>query len=86
MLKKHRRQDWYVSEVKQIHWDSILESCFVSYAIVKSPSKPYIVVHLFSIAYSVYINSGTCNVGIIDHSYIPGGLVCSLNPVSGAYT
>ena len=30
-------------------WDSILESCFVSYVIVKSPSKPYIVVHLFSI-------------------------------------
>ena len=25
--------------------DSILESCFVSYLIVKSPSKPYIVVH-----------------------------------------
>ena len=24
-----------------------LESCFVSYVIVKSPSKPYIVVHLF---------------------------------------
>ena len=28
-----------------MHWDSILESCFVSYVIVKSPSKPYIVVH-----------------------------------------
>ena len=26
-----------------------LESCFVSYVIVKSPSKPYIIVHLFSI-------------------------------------
>ena len=25
--------------------DSILESCFVSYVIVKSPSKPYIIVH-----------------------------------------
>ena len=38
---------WYVSEVyiQQIQWDSILESCFVSYVIVKSPSKPYIVVH-----------------------------------------
>ena len=23
-----------------MHWDSILESCFVSYVIVKSPSKP----------------------------------------------
>ena len=26
-----------------------LESCFVSYVIVKSPSVPYIIVHLFSI-------------------------------------
>ena len=34
---------------RQLHWDSILESCFVSYVIVKSPSKPYIVVHLFSV-------------------------------------
>ena len=30
---------------RELHWDSILESCFVSYVIVKSPSKPYIVVH-----------------------------------------
>ena len=50
----------------------ILESCFESDVIVKSPSRPYIVVHLFSKAYSVYINSGTCNLGIIDHSYILG--------------
>ena len=26
-----------------------MKSCFVSYVIVKSPSKPYIIVHLFSI-------------------------------------
>ena len=30
---------------RELHWDSILESCFVSYVIVKSPSKPYMVVH-----------------------------------------
>ena len=34
---------------RYIHWDSILESYFVSYVIVKSPSKPYIVVYLCSI-------------------------------------
>ena len=49
----------YVSEVWQIQWDSILESCFVSYVIVKTPSKPYIVVQLFSIVLycTVYILS-----------------------------
>ena len=55
-----------------------LESCFVSYVIVKSQIKAlYRCVHPFSIAYSVYINSGTCNVGIIDHSYIPGPVVAN---------
>ena len=39
---------------RYIHWDSILESCFVSYVIVKSPSKPYIVVHLFSNVQCIY--------------------------------
>ena len=56
---------------RELHWDSILESCFVSYVIVKSPSKPYIVVHLFSIVLCISY-SGTFNFGIIDHSYIPG--------------
>ena len=35
----------------------------MSYVIVKSPSKPYIIVHLFSIVYSVTVeppNNGHC--------------------------
>ena len=38
-----------------MHWDSILEPCFVSYVIVKSPSKSYIVVHIFSIVQCIIL-------------------------------
>ena len=60
--KLQETKTWYPSEAYEIgHWDSI---CLVSCEIVKSSSKPYIVVHshtaLITTLHNYFLNMSYC--------------------------